>query len=233
MTDNFRRTTRRSSALEALDVEALREKLDGLHLEVEELRASRERIVLAADADRRSIERELHDGPQQQLVALAISLQLARNLLDTDPVAARALLDEMAADVQRAVDATATLAQRIYPPLLDAGGLGAALRAAAVSTGVQARIDVSGVSAFPPAVAGAVYFCCLEVLELAGEGARADIEVRIADGDLLFDVSLGQLSATGTFDAALGRVEALGGRLAVDSSTGCGVRVSGSLPVAR
>ena len=219
--------------MEALHVEALREELGRLHVEVEELRASRKRIVLASDADRRSIERELHDGPQQQLVALSVSLQLARALLDTDPVAAKALLDEMGGDVQRAADATAMLAQRIYPPLLEAGGLAAALRAAAVSTGVRARIEVSGISDCPPAVAGAVYFCCLDVLELAGEGALAAIQVRRIRGELLFDVAVDRLPATATFDAALDRVEALGGRVEVDASTEDGVRISGALPLAR
>jgi signal transduction histidine kinase len=200
---------------------------------VEQLRLSRRRIALSSDADRRGLERELHDGAQQQLVALAVNLQLARDLLDTDPVAAKSCLDDIGADVQQVVNSATTLAQRIYPPLLEAGGLAAALRAAAVSTGVRARIDVSGVSDYPPAVAGAVYFCCLEVLELAGEGARVDIEVTSADGELRFDVSVDHLSATATFDAALDRVEALSGRLGIDSNTGQGVRISGSLPLER
>jgi signal transduction histidine kinase len=219
-------------AVEALDGEALREELDRLQLEVEELRASRERIVLASDAERRGIERELHDGPQQQLVAHSVTLQLARDLLETDPAAAKALLDELALEVQRAVDATAMLAQRIYPPLLEAGGLAAALRAAAVRTVVRARIEVSGSSDCPPAVAGAVYFCCLDALELAGEGAPAAIQVRRIRGELLFDVAVDRLPATATFDAALDRVEALGGRVEVDASTEHGVRISGALPLA-
>ncbi len=114
-----------------------REELDRLRLEVTELRASRRRIVFAADADRRMIERELHERVQQNLVALAVNLQLADLAVEADPAAAKTLLAELARDVQQALDETAQLAQRIYPPLLEAGGLAAALRAAAGSAGVR------------------------------------------------------------------------------------------------
>ena len=137
MTDNFRKSpSGRSITLEVPRGESLQESLDRLRLEVEELRASRERLVLAADAERRSIERELHDGPQQHLVALAVNLQLARRLADADPAAAKLLLEEMGRDVRQALDETGKLAHRIYPPLLEAGGLAAALRSAAVAVGV-------------------------------------------------------------------------------------------------
>ncbi|HEU5212404.1 MAG TPA: histidine kinase, partial [Gaiellaceae bacterium] len=111
----------------------MRESLDRLRLEVGELRASRKRLVLAADADRRKIERELHEGPQQDLVAVAANLQLASRLVEDDPAAAKALLDEMRRDVREALDVTRKLADRVYPPLLDDGGLGVALRSAAAS----------------------------------------------------------------------------------------------------
>ena len=139
-----------------------------------ELRASRERLAVAHDADRRRIERELHDGPQQHLVALAVNLQLARDLMDADPLAAKALLEDMGREVQLALEETGKLAHRIYPPLLEAGGLGAALRAAAVSAGVPTRIEVETETRYPPEIAGAVYFCCLEVLERAGERCASD-----------------------------------------------------------
>lgn len=219
-------------------METPQESLDRLRLEVEELRASRARLVVAADADRRRIERGLHDGPQQQLVALAANLQLARQVADADPAAARALLEELGRDVQQALDETGKLAHRIYPPLLDAGGLAVALRAAAVSVRVPTRIDVAAGAGYPPEVAGAVYFCCLEVLERAGDGARATVTVRDEDGALVFEVVVdGAGSAAPAFNGLLirlrDRVEALGGQLTVRSEPGRATRVSGSLPLLR
>jgi signal transduction histidine kinase len=193
---------------------------------------------VAADADRRRIERDLHDGPQQQLVALAANLQLARQVADADPAAVKALLEEMGRNVQQALGETGELAHRIYPPLLDAGGLAVALRAAAVSVGVPTRIDVAAGAGYPPEVAGAVYFCCLEVLEGAGDGARATVTVRDEDGALVFEVVVdGAGSAAPAFNGLLtrlrDRVEALGGQLTVRSEPGQGTRVSGSLPLSR
>src|SRR5947208_3534114 len=95
------------------------------------------RLVLAADADRRRIERELHDGVQQDLVGLVVNLQQARRLLVTDPAAAAALVDEMRREAHEALDRSRALGQRIHPSQLEAGGLVAALRAAAASVRVR------------------------------------------------------------------------------------------------
>jgi signal transduction histidine kinase len=213
----------------------LRESLGRLRLEVGELRASRKRLALAADADRRQIERELHDGLQQDLVAIAVNLQLASRLVDDDPTAATALLDEMRREVQEALDGTRKLANRIYPPLLEAGGLGVALRSAAVSAGVRARVDVAA-GAYAPEVAGTVYFCCVEALERIGLGASSTVTVREEEGALVFEVvEDGAVSEAATADSDLARlrdrVEALGGQLTVVSEPGHGTRVSGSLPM--
>jgi len=241
MTDNFRRvTTRRSINLEVPHVETLQESLDRLRLEVAELRASRERLVLAADADRRRIERELHEGVQQHLVALAVNLQLASQLADSDPAAAKALLEEIGRDVQQALDETAQLAQRIYPPLLEAGGLASALRLAAVSAGIPVSVEVAVGASYPPEVAGTVYLCCLEALEHAGAWARVTVTVRDEEGALAFEViGDGVRSAAAAARSAAGldrlrdRVEALGGRLTVRSEPGRDTHVSGSLPLSR
>ena len=234
ITDNFRESSsRRSIALEEPHVETLQESLDRLRLEVEELRASRERLVLAADADRRRIERDLHDGPQQHLVALAVNLQLARRLADADPAAAKALLDEMGRDVQQALDETGELAHRIYPPLLEAGGLAAALRAAAASAGIPTHIEVTADARYPPEVAGAVYFCCLEVLERAGDGARATVNGAGRGGSARLRGRRGRRLSRSGLDRLRDRVEALGGRLTIRSEPGRGTRVSGSLPLSR
>jgi signal transduction histidine kinase len=222
--------TRRSIALEARHVETLRETVRRLRLEVAELRASAERLVLAADADRRRIERDVHDGVQQHLVALAVNLQLAGRLADDDPAAAKTLLDEMGRDVQQALDETAQLAQRIYPPLLEAGGLAAALRLAAVSAGIRASVDVAAGASYPPEVALTVYFCWVDTLEHAGAGARVTVDVRDEEGALAFEV----VEEGGRSDAGLerlrDRVEALGGRLTIRSEPGS-TRVSGSIPL--
>ena len=232
MTDNFRESaSRRSITLEPPRVETPQESLDRLRLEAEELRASRERLVLAADADRRRIERELHDGPQQHLVALSVNLQLARDLADADPPAAQALLGEMERDVQQALDETAQLAQRIYPPLLEVGGLAAALRSAAVSAGARVSIDVATGARYPPEVAGTVYLCWLGALEHVDAGARAAVTVRHEEEGIVFEI------VTDGVGAELGRlrdrVEALGGRLTIRSEPGGGTRVAGSLPLSR
>jgi len=205
-----------------------------------ELRASRQRLVLAADADRRRIERDLHGGVQQYLVALAVNLQLAGQLADDDPAAAKSLLEEMARDVQQALDESTQLAQRIYPPLLEAGGLAAALRSAVVSAGIPASVEIAPGASYPPEVAGTVYLCCLEALEHAGAGAQATVKVRDEEGAVAFEVvgDGGRSAATAAdSDASLerlrDRVEALGGRLTIRSERGAGTRVSGSLPLSR
>jgi signal transduction histidine kinase len=218
-------------AVEAGHVEALWETLERLRLEVEELRASRKRLVLAADADRRRIERDLHQVVLQHLVALAVSLQLASQSADADPAAAKALLDEMGRDMQQALDETAQLAQRIHPPLLEAGGLAAALRSAAVSVGIRASLEVGAGASYPPEVAGAVYWCCLEALEHAGPGARATVTVRDKDGAVAFEVVEDGSGSGAGLERLRDRVEALGGRLTIASEPGRGTRVAGSLPL--
>ena len=168
---------------------------------------------------------------RSSFVAVAVNLQLARQLVDSDPAAAAELLDNMGRDVDVALEETGKLAHRIYPPLLEAGGLTAALRAAAVNTGVQARIRVDGVRL--PTSAGALYFCCLEALEHAGRGARATIDVRVEDGILVFEVTDdGALGNVG-YDGMRDRVEALGGTLSALSEPDGGNRLYGSLPLRR
>jgi signal transduction histidine kinase len=186
---------------------------------------------VAADVDRSKIERELHEGVQQHLVALAVKLQLLGQLADSDPPAARSLLEEMGRDVQQALNETARLAQRIYPPLLEAGGLAVALRSAAVSTGIRASLEVAAGASYPPEVSGAIYRCCLEALQHAGAGAQATVTVREADGAVAFEVVEDGSRSDAGLDKLRDRVEALGGRLTIRSEPGGGTRVSGSLPL--
>jgi signal transduction histidine kinase len=192
------------------------------------VRASRERLVLAAAADRRAIERDLHSGVQHQLVGLAVNLQLAGELAESDPAAAKGLLGELGRDVQQAIDETAQLAQRIYPTLVDTRGLAAALRAAAESADVRASVEVARGAAYPPEVAATVYFCWLDALV----GGATAIGVRDENDAVAFEIS-GAAACSEGLDRLRDRVEALGGRLAIRTEPGPGIRVSGRLPLAR
>jgi signal transduction histidine kinase len=205
----------------------LRETLERLRVEIEGLQASRKRLVLDADADRVGIERDLHDGVQQHLVALAVNLQLAAQLVDTDAAAAKELLDEMGGDVQRALRETAQLAHRVHPPL-ESGGLAAALRSAAAGAGVTATVEVAPDESYPREVAATVYWCWLETLEHAATGAT--VTVRDEEGALAFEVVADGDPTDVSLERLRDRVEALGGRLAIGSDEGGRTRVSGSLP---
>jgi signal transduction histidine kinase len=205
--------------------------LDALRREITELRASRERLAMSNDAERRSLERALHDGVQQLLVGLAANLEIAAGSIDADPAAAKRLLEETGRDAQLALDETRRLAHMIYPPLLEAGGLGVALRSAAASADVPVRIDVTPGAAYPAEIAGAVYFCCLVLLE--GVDAGTPVAIRVGDGagTLTFEIE-----AEGDVDVERlpirDRIEALGGRLTIEGS-GDQTRAVGSLPLPR
>ena len=217
--------------METLDVEELHETLDRLRCEVDALQASRERLVRGGDDDRRRIERALHDGVHQQLIALAVCLQLVRGLADTDPAGARALLGEMERDVQQALDETARLAQAIHPSLLDARDLGTALRVAAASRGVTASVEVGVRGNCAPVALAAVYFCCLEIIDHAEDAVT--ITVREAEGAVCFEITTGGAGPGDRLVVLRDRFEALGGGLVVEEPSGGRTRVAGSLPLSR
>ncbi|MEP6757932.1 MAG: histidine kinase [Actinomycetota bacterium] len=207
----------------------VRRELERSRREVVELRASRMRLALAADAERRSIERALHEGVQQQLVGLAATLEVADGTVDADPAAAKSLFGEIRRDLQQALEETRRLAQQIYPPLLEAGGLRPALRSAAMSADIPIRIEVAAGKVYPPEIAGMVYFCCRDVLDHAAAGTPVAVTVRSADGALTFEIV-----ANGDIEGELpsrDRVEALGGRLTIRQGPGRQISVVGSLPV--
>jgi signal transduction histidine kinase len=215
---------------------------DELRRQADELRASRSRVVAAADAERRRIERDLHDGAQQHLVALAVNLRYARELADSDPGRSRAVLEELAGDVRNAIDEFRDLAHGIYPPHLVAHGLGEGLRSAVARSPLPARLHVSDLGRYPPEVEATLYFCCLEALQNAGkhagQGARATVRVWEEQDRLLFEVfddGAGFDVSAGTPGAGLtnmsDRLGALGGRLSVTSSPGAGTRVAGAVPL--
>ena len=182
------------------------------------------KLVLAADGDRRRIERDLHDGVQQHLVALAVNLQLVEQLVGDDPAAAKTLLEELRRDVQQALEETAHLAQTIHPPLLGTGGFAAALRAVASSAGVTSSVEVATTGTYPPEVVTTVYLCWVEALQHATGGTRLTLEVREAGGALSFEIG----GCEPLPDRLRDRIEALGGEL-VSNPT----RVTGSLPSRR
>lgn len=226
--------------------DALRATLADLRATNRELQASRTRLVAAADAERRRIERDLHDGAQQHLVALAINLGAARDAVATDPAAAATLLDQLAADVREAVEEVRDLARGIYPPLLSDAGLGEALRAVARRSPVPVTVHLQPApdrGRAPAAVEAAIYFCCLEALQNvakhAADAASATVTVS-GDGDEIrfevrddgpgFDQAATGSSGSG-LDGMADRLGAVGGRLTVTSEPGRGTTVSGVVPV--
>ena len=207
--------------------------VDRLQGEVEELRRSRRRLVEAADADRRAIERALHDGVQQHLVALAIDLRRLTGIVDRDPPAAKQLRDEMAVNVREALDQATQLAQMVYPPLLEAGGFTSALRSAAESAGVTALVDVRAGAGYSPQITAAVYWFCVEALSSASRGSQATISVLDTNGALTFEVTVAGPHPESRLDRLRDRIEALDGRVSVDDGHDGGSRVHGWLPLSR
>jgi signal transduction histidine kinase len=224
---------------------AERERLRGEKLAlVDELRASRSRIVAAADESRRHVERDLHDGAQQSLVLLNLKLGMAERKLASDPEEAASILAAAREDLNRALDELRDLAHGIYPQVLTSDGLGSALEE--VTSGAEPPISISaeGTGRYPEEVEAAVYFCCLEALQNAGKyaGERAKIQVRLSEGDgaLRFEVAddgagfeVASVNGSAGLQNMADRIGALGGELRVESAPGSGTRVAGSVPLAR
>jgi signal transduction histidine kinase len=222
---------------------ALQASLAELAERNEELQASRLRIVTAADSSRRAIERNLHDGAQQHLVALAVKLGLARSIAeDGDTEAVLTLLEDLRGDVQTTIGELRELAHGIYPPLLRDRGLGEALGTAAARSPLPCVVEVDLPGRFPEEIETAAYFCCLEAMQNAGKyaGEGATITVRISGDDSMLCCELSDDGAG--FDVAsapLGhgflnmqdRLGAIGGELTVDSSPGRGTVVRASIPI--
>ena len=187
----------------------------------------------AAHADRRAIERVLHDGVQQQLVALAVDLRRLAGLVDSDPAAAKALVDEMAANVRDASEDTMALAKRVYPPLLEARGLASALRSAAESAGLTALVDVQAGARYPPEMTVAIYWSCVDAVSSASPGSQATVTVLESDGALTFDVTIVGHHSEARLDRLRDRVESLDGRLTVDDPQDGGSRIHGWRPLPR
>jgi len=212
-----------------------------LRANVVELRASRQRIVAAQDSERRKIERNIHDGAQQQLVALAVKQRLAESLVRKDPDKAADLLAQLRSDTADALENLRDLARGIYPPLLADQGLVAALEAQARKSAVPTTVESAGTGRYPQEAEAAVYFCTLEALQNVAKYAnasRAAVRLSAPDGHLVFSV---QDDGVGFDPATQGRgtgmqgmsdrLAALGGTLHVRSAPGNGTLVEGVVPV--
>ena len=219
---------------------ALQHSLEGLRRTNDELQASRARIVAAADAERRRIERDLHDGAQQNLTSLAVKL-LAATLAGPDPGLA-GLLEDLGAELKDTAQGLRNLVHGIYPPLLRENGLAAALSDAARLCTLPTTVRAASLGRYPADIEAAVYFCCLEAMQNAckhaGERATIRLRVREEPGTLRFDVTddgagfdtTGHGRGAGLRNMA-DRMGAFGGRLVVESAPGEGTQVTGSVPV--
>jgi len=195
--------------------------------------------VAAQDEERRRLERNLHDGAQQQLVALAVKLRLVESLIPKDPETAVQMTREVSSDAGEALGTLRDLARGIYPPLLADLGLAAALEAQARKAAVPVTIDADGVGRYPQDVEAAVYFSCLEALQNVAyaEASSATVllsshdglEFEIRDDGRGFDASTTSLG-TG-LQGIVDRVAAIGGTVEVRSSPGRGTTITGRIPI--
>jgi signal transduction histidine kinase len=219
---------------------ALKASLEELQVTNVELRQSRARIVAAGDAERRKLERNLHDGAQQHLVALAVNLRLVRDIVSEDPDGATEMLELLADSVRDAIEELRALAHGIYPPLLVDSGLGEALRAAASRSPLPVELNCGGVGRHSAEAEAAVYFCCLEALQNAAKHApEAAVVVTVSEDDerLAFLVSddgpgFDPAGATGGHGHTnmSDRLGAIGGAVDWASAPGAGTRISGWVP---
>jgi len=208
---------------------------------IEELRASRQRLVAAQDEERRRIERDIHDGAQQQLVALAVRLRLAEHMADRDPAKAKEMLGQLQGETNDALENLRDLARGIYPPLLADKGLAAALESQARKSPVPTEMVADGVGRFPQEVETAVYFCTLEALQNVAKYAnatRATVRLSAGDEGLSFEVSDDgagfdpSATAYGTgLQGMADRLDAIGGTLQIRSAPNRGTTVTGRVPV--
>lgn len=207
---------------------------------VAELRASRQRLVAAQDAERKRVERDIHDGVQQNLVAMSMKLRLAQELAERDPERAREVMADLQADTGETLEALRDLARGIHPPVLSDHGLVAALDAHARRSPLPVRVEAPGIDRFPPDIESAVYFCCLEAIQNATKHSGAEqivVSLEMQDGELRFLVqddgsgfSVGERAGSGTQNM-VDRIAALSGELEIRSRPGEGSVVIGKVPL--
>ena len=224
----------------ALDNRRLEAEAEGAAAAVRESRA---RIAAGADDERRRIERDLHDGAQQRLVAMRIELSIVEDMLLDDPLGAAARIRELEASAEEALEELRALAHGVHPPLLADRGLVEALRSAIAHSALPATLLADGVRRYSPEIESAIYFCILEALQNVAKHARDARRVRVhvtgdTPGELRFDVDDDGAGADDTplRDGAgitnmRDRLAAIGARCVLVSRRGIGTCVSGRVPV--
>lgn len=212
-----------------------------LAAQADELRASRQRLVDAQDEARRLLERDIHDGAQQHLVALAVNLRLAHAVSKSPSDDLGALLVDLRRAAIEAINTLVRLSQGIFPPMLTEAGLTGALRAALDSPVIPVTIEATGVGRYPPEVEAAAYFCTLEAVQNAAKHSGAShvrlilvgepdcVSIVVEDDGVGF-VGSGAATGNGLINMR-DRVESVGGALTVDSTMGYGTKVDVRLPI--
>jgi signal transduction histidine kinase len=208
---------------------------------IEDLRESRRRIVATQDVRAKALERNIHDGAQQQLVALAVKQRLAESLVDRDPAQAKSMLADIQAETHDALENLRDLARGIYPPLLADQGLAAALQAQARKSVVPVDVHADGIGRCSQEVESAVYFSCLEAMQNVAKYANAShvtIDLEESGGSLRFTVvddgigfDLGATSYGTGLQGMADRLDAISGSFEVRSAPGGGTTIEGMVPL--
>jgi signal transduction histidine kinase len=222
---------------------ALRNQLltERLRARVDELRESRRRLVAVQDETRRRLERDLHDGAQQQLVALKVKLGLGRAIAEKEGATATAeVLGQLSGEADAAVDSMREFARGVYPPLLEAEGLESAITAQVRRASIPVTVAFDGVGRYPQEIEATVYFCVLEAIRNTTRHAsatRTTVSLRQSNGMLQFEVSDDGIG----FDpddteegsglvTMTDRLDALAGGLTIDAQSGNGTTLAGTVP---
>jgi signal transduction histidine kinase len=219
------------------ELENRREDLLG---RAEDLTASRERLIKAQDVERRRLERDIHDGAQQHLVALAVNLRLAERIAARSPERAARLLADQADAANEAIEILSSLSRGIYPRLLSSDGLVPALRSAVTTSPIPVTVDTAGLGRLPPPIEAALYFCCLEAVQNAAKhSSAAAVTIRLSeeqrawrlvvtDNGTGFDHS--EIGVDGGLMNLRDRLDSVRGTLTVESLVGSGTTVVAVVP---
>jgi signal transduction histidine kinase len=207
---------------------------------IDELRSSRRRIVVAQDERAKQLERNIHDGAQQQLVALTVKLRLLEQLAPRDPAKTAEMASQLQAEATEALENLRDLARGIYPPLLADRGLAEALGAQARKASIPVTVESDGVGRYRQEIESALYFCCLEALQNVAKYAHAThAEIRLSGtaDELAFTVvddgdgfDMGSAKRGSGLQGMADRLDAVGGTLELRSQPGMGTTVTGRIP---